>query len=79
MCYHRRYPLFASGSDDAAVIVSHGAVYADLLQNPTIVPVKLLRGHSRADDDLGVLDLVWHPRRPWLFSAAADGLIKLWA
>lgn len=25
--YHRSYPLFASGSDDTSLIVSHGMVY----------------------------------------------------
>lgn len=27
VAYHLRYPLFASGSDDQTVIVSHGMVY----------------------------------------------------
>lgn len=25
--FHKRYPLFASGSDDRSLIVSHGMVY----------------------------------------------------
>ena len=78
MAYHRRYPLFASCSDDGCVMVSHGMVYGDLLQNPLIVPVKQLRGHTRYDD-LGVMDVVWHHTQPWLLSAGADGYIKLWA
>ncbi len=76
--FHRRYPLFASCADDASIIVSHGMVYSDLLQNPFIVPVKHLRGHTKYDD-FGVMDLAWHPTQPWLFSAGADGHIKLWA
>jgi hypothetical protein len=43
VAFHRTYPLFASASDDATVHVFHGMVYADLLTNPLIVPVKVLR------------------------------------
>ncbi len=78
VAYHRSYPLFASGSDDTSIIVSHGMVYSDLLHNPLIVPVKQLRGHTRYDD-FGVMDVVWHHTQPWLFSAGSDGYIKLWA
>jgi ribosome biogenesis protein ERB1 len=77
VAYHLRYPLFASCSDDTSVVVSHGMVYNDLLQNPLIVPVKQLRGHTKYDD-FGVMNIVWHPFQPWLFSAGADGYIKLW-
>ena len=41
VAFHRTYPLFASSSDDATVHVFHGTVYADLLSNPLIVPVKV--------------------------------------
>lgn len=27
VCFHKRYPLFVSGSDDRSIIVSHGMVY----------------------------------------------------
>lgn len=47
--YHKRYPLFASSSDDGTIQVFHGMVYNDLLQNPLIVPVKILRGHETKD------------------------------
>ena len=77
VAYHLRYPLFASCSDDTNVVVSHGMVYNDFLQNPLIVPVKQLRGHTRYDD-YGVMNIAWHPFQPWLFSAGADGYIKLW-
>ena len=71
VAYHLRYPLFASCSDDTNVVVSHGMVYNDFLQNPLIVPVKQLRGHTRYDD-YGVMNIAWHPFQPWLFSAGAD-------
>ena len=50
VAYHLRYPLFASCSDDTNIVVSHGMVYNDLMQNPLIVPVKQLRGHTQYDD-----------------------------
>nr|XP_044636822.1 ribosome biogenesis protein BOP1 isoform X2 [Equus asinus] len=76
VAFHPRYPLFASGSDDGSVIVCHGMVYNDLLQNPLLVPVKVLRGHVLTRD-LGVLDVAFHPTQPWVFSSGADGTIRL--
>ncbi|XP_038133061.1 ribosome biogenesis protein bop1 [Cyprinodon tularosa] len=76
VAYHRGYPLFASASDDGSVIVCHGTVYNDLLQNPLIVPVKVLRGHVTTHD-LGVLDVTFHPTQPWVFSSGADATIRL--
>ncbi|KAG9472872.1 hypothetical protein GDO78_016067 [Eleutherodactylus coqui] len=77
VAFHRQYPLFASGSDDGSVIVCHGMVYNDLLQNPLIVPVKVLRGHE-ITRDLGVLDVIFHPTQPWVFSSGADATIRLY-
>ncbi|XP_043546883.1 ribosome biogenesis protein bop1 [Chiloscyllium plagiosum] len=76
VAFHKHYPLFASASDDGTVIVCHGMVYSDLLQNPLLVPVKLLRGHA-ITQDLGVLDVTFHPTQPWLFSSGADSTIRL--
>nr|XP_057902467.1 ribosome biogenesis protein bop1-like isoform X1 [Doryrhamphus excisus] len=76
VAYHRLYPLFASASDDGSVIVCHGTVYNDLLQNPLIVPVKVLKGHV-ITHDLGVLDVTFHPTQPWIFSSGADATIRL--
>ncbi|EFB17015.1 hypothetical protein PANDA_011079, partial [Ailuropoda melanoleuca] len=76
VAFHTRYPLFASGSDDGSIIVCHGMVYNDLLQNPLLVPVKVLRGHVLTRD-LGVLDVAFHPTQPWVFSSGADGTLRL--
>lgn len=76
VAFHRTYPLLASASDDGSVIVCHGTVYNDLLQNPLIVPVKVLRGHVTTHD-LGVLDVTFHPTQPWVFSSGADATIRL--
>ncbi|KAJ8670300.1 hypothetical protein QAD02_001559 [Eretmocerus hayati] len=77
VAYHKRYPLFASGADDRGLIVCHGMVYSDLLQNPLIVPLKRLCNHE-AFNDFGILDVLFHPIQPWIFSAGADATIRLY-
>ena len=75
--YHNKYPLMASSSDDGSVHVFHSMVYSDLMKNPLIVPVKILRGHT-VTKKLGVLAMAFHPTQPWLFSGGADGRIFLY-
>ncbi|ODV58988.1 ribosome biogenesis protein ERB1 [Ascoidea rubescens DSM 1968] len=70
-------PLFASSSDDGSIHIFHGMVYDDLMTNPLLVPLKKLKGH-KIKNSLGVLDLIWHPKEAWLFSAGADGAARLW-
>ncbi|XP_078690255.1 ribosome biogenesis protein bop1-B-like [Branchiostoma floridae x Branchiostoma belcheri] len=77
VCYHKKYPLFASASDDGTVVICHGMVYSDLLQNPLIVPVKILRGH-KVTQNLGALDCQFHPTQPWIFSSGADTTVRLY-
>jgi len=71
------YPLFADASDDGSLQIFHGKVVNDSLENALIVPLKVLKGH-KVTGELGVLDIDWHPREPWLVSAGADGTIRLW-
>jgi len=75
--FHPRYPLFATCSDDSTIHVFHGMVYDDLLKNAFIVPLKVLRGH-KITDDIGVMDIIFHPFQPWIFSAGSDATIRLW-
>ncbi|XP_012261074.2 ribosome biogenesis protein BOP1 homolog [Athalia rosae] len=77
VAFHKRYPLFASGADDKSLIISHGMVYNDLLQNPLIVPLKRLCNHETYND-FGILDVMFHPIQPWVFSAGADATIRLY-
>lgn len=76
VAYHRTYPLFASCSDDGTAYVFHGMVYSDLNENPLIVPLEILRGHQ-SSNGRGIMDCKFHPRQPWLFTAGADSVIKL--
>ncbi|KAI1852342.1 hypothetical protein JX266_002520 [Neoarthrinium moseri] len=75
--YHRSYPLFADASDDGTLQIFHGKVVNDLMEDPTIVPVKSLKGH-KVVNQLGVMDVDWHPTHPWLVSAGSDGTCRLW-
>ncbi|KAI0080753.1 ribosome biogenesis protein ERB1 [Panus rudis PR-1116 ss-1] len=75
--FHPTYPLFASSSDDGSIQVFHGRVYNDLMTDPLIVPLKILRGHQ-VKEGLGVLQIKWVPRQPWLVSAGADGNVAVW-
>lgn len=70
-------PLFADGSDDGSLQIFHGKVVVDMMENASIVPLKVLKGHQ-TKKELGVLDLDWHPREPWCVSAGADGTCRLW-
>lgn len=47
----------------------------DLMTNPLIVPVKVLRGFQ--DNKQGANDCKFHPTQPWLFVAGADGVVYL--
>lgn len=77
VCFHQKYPLFASASDDAHVIVSHGMVYDDLTETALIVPLKELHGHEH-HDTLAVTDCQFHHTLPWIFSSGADKTIRLY-
>ncbi|TFK27080.1 ribosome biogenesis protein ERB1 [Coprinopsis marcescibilis] len=77
LSFHPTYPLFASSSDDGSIQVFHARVYNDLMTDPLIVPLKILRGHQ-ITDGLGTLQLRWSPKHPWLASAAADGTVAVW-
>ncbi|ODV84438.1 hypothetical protein CANARDRAFT_29285 [[Candida] arabinofermentans NRRL YB-2248] len=70
-------PLFCTGSDDGSVHIFHGTVYDDLMTNPMLVPLKKLTGH-KVVSSLGVLNVCWHPREAWVFTAGADGTARLW-
>lgn len=77
VAFHPRLPLFCSGADDGHINVLHCSVFDDIMKNPLLVPLKVLKGH-KVVQHLGVLQLAWHPREAWLFSAGADGTIRLW-
>ncbi|KAL0878461.1 hypothetical protein ABMA27_003557 [Loxostege sticticalis] len=78
VAFHPRYPLFATAGDDPYIVVSHGMVYNDLLQNPLLVPLKQLPS-GEARDALHTLDVRFHPAQPWLLAACADHTLRLYS
>jgi len=77
VAFHPRYPLYATASDDNSVIITHSMVYDDLMKNPLIVPVKVLRAHAKTAN-YGILGTVFHPYQPWVVSAGADSALWLY-
>ncbi|EAS04137.2 ribosome biogenesis protein bop1, putative (macronuclear) [Tetrahymena thermophila SB210] len=77
VCFSRKYPLMASSSDDGSINIFHAKVFKDSFENALILPVKVLKGHT-VHNSLGVLDIVFHPTQPWIFSAGSDHRIFLW-
>jgi ribosome biogenesis protein ERB1 len=75
--FHNSYPLFVDASDDGTLQVFHGKVVGDSMENATVVPLKVLRGH-RIKSDLGVLSVEWHPSEAWIVSGGADGGVRVW-
>lgn len=47
------------------------------MTDPLIVPLKILRGHQ-ITDGLGVLQVKWCSKHPWLVSSGADGSVAVW-
>ena len=74
--FHPRYPLMGSCADDGNVHIFHATVYSDLMRNPLVIPVKVLRGAHEITKKIGVLAMEFHPKQPWVFTAGADG--KIW-
>jgi len=65
-----------SCADDGNVHIFHATVYSDLMRNPLVIPVKVLRGAHEITKKIGVLAMEFHPKQPWVFTAGADG--KIW-
>ncbi len=50
--YHAQYPLFASCSRNGKLLVYHAAISNDLLQDPVIVPLKVLKPDTNNNGNL---------------------------
>ena len=68
----------ASCSDDGKVNIFHTMVYDDYTRNPLIVPVKRIEAHDVVGGR-GVLDAIFHPTQPWIFTAGADAMTVLFS
>ena len=78
--FHPRLPLFASASADGSLQICHGQVFQDLMQNPVIVPVKIVTGHSNKPQNgnrTALTQCAFHPSQPWILTGTVDGSISL--
>lgn len=78
--FHPRLPLFASASVDGSLQICHGQVFQDLMQNPVIVPVKIVTGHSNKSQNgnrIALTQCAFHPTQPWILTGTIDGSISL--
>lgn len=78
--FHPRLPLFASASADGSLQICHGQVFQDLMQNPVIVPVKIVTGHSNKPHNgnrTALTQCAFHPTQPWILTGTVDGSISL--
>ena len=55
-----------------------GDLTLDEVRLESMTPVPRTTGHSVTKQGLGVMDTVWHPTQPWVFSAGADGKAFMW-
>lgn len=57
---HKRYPLVATSSADKTIHIFHAQVYQDYLQNPSIIPLKIIK------TDGSPIQCLFHPKQPWI-------------
>ena len=78
LAFHPRFPLFASVADDGCAHVFHASVYADLMTDPRILPVKIIRqAHEPDEEGVAITAAAFHPTLPALFTAGADRCLRL--
>lgn len=78
IAYHQSYSLFASASKDGDVLLYHGKVFDDFLQDPLIVPLNKLKPVNKTPMN-DVNSIVFHPINPWIFTCGSDKLITMWS
>jgi len=74
--FHNHYPLFLSCSRNGKILVYHSTIYDDLVQDPIIVPLKVLKPVGSANSNFTFS--CFHPKHPWIFTSGEDNLIRLW-
>jgi len=76
VCFHPTLPLFASASIDGTVHIFHGMVKGDVMSDPLIVPLKILRGNNEIQ--FGCFsEIMFHPFEPWIFICGNDNNIVM--
>ncbi len=75
VAFHQSYPLFISCSRNGKLLVYHATIQNNMMQDPVIVPLKVLKPNSNN----GVLSYsCFHPKHPWVFTSGEDHMIRMW-
>lgn len=84
--FHSSYPLFHSCSRNGKLLVYHCTIHNDMLQDPVIVPLKVLKPNNTNNNCiinlfnyLVLVSSCFHPKHPWIFTSGEDNLIRLWS
>lgn len=67
----------ASSSNDGTIHIFHFKVETEIITDPVILPLKVLKGHVSTNVD-GVKAIKFHPKQPWIFSIGHDNKVFLW-
>ncbi|OMJ91773.1 hypothetical protein SteCoe_5553 [Stentor coeruleus] len=65
---HKRYPLIATSGLDKTLHIFHAQVYQDYMQQPLIIPLRVLQ------TEISPLQCLFHPKQPWLASAEGQNI-----
>ncbi|GIQ86709.1 hypothetical protein KIPB_008611, partial [Kipferlia bialata] len=76
--HFRSYGYDDEDDDDEHDITSRPTIVPVAVLRPTIVPVAVLRVPKKAGDGHGVMDIAFHPVRPWIATVHRDATVRLW-
>ena len=82
--FHSQYPLFSSCSKNGKLLLYHATISADMIKDPIIVPLKVLKPQNTDNTCKIFFYLVltyscFHPKHPWVFTSGEDNLIRMWS
>lgn len=78
VAFHQKYPLFASCGDDGHAHICYGKVFDDTsLQNPLVVPVKILKPLHSCSNKLSLNAFTFHPILPWIYLGSSEGNLQM--
>jgi len=76
---HQKFPLFASASKDGDILLYHGKIYDDFLNDPLIVPLSKLKAKYNKNTNNTCNSIIFHPIKPWIYSCGGDKSIIMWS
>lgn len=76
---HLNFPLFASASKDGDILIYHGKIFEDFLHDPLIVPLSKLKAVYNKKANHSCNSIIFHPKKPWIYSCGGDKSIVMWS